>query len=225
MSGTLLIGYSITAHLTFGIRSLDYAYILNSSMTLFQQMIGEIDFDTMDESNHTMALILWVPFMLLFFVIILNMFVAIVMATYLQLRKIKQRETEAVAKLMGEGVAQVKRKWLNLFCCIKPEKEQNSIKQSEPITTKGKSEEKKENVETKYTEQSEELFTSERMVDEIPKEKEEEITPYPKKNSKREEKEMSTTEIFCFNLSQLVNIYRTSIYIYIYMYSFCKGRI
>jgi hypothetical protein len=74
-------------------------------------MCGEIDYEKMYEGERTLAVYIFLPFILLFFMLLLNMFVAIIMSTYLRLRESKQADTEALASLLTEEANHVKQKW------------------------------------------------------------------------------------------------------------------
>ena len=108
---TMMFGYVITSHCLFGYRERSFHTIGESSLKLFEFLLGEIDYDIMKDSNYDMSLVIFIPFMLLFFFILLNMFMAILMSIYGDLRVKKQRDTEAIAALLSQAAGKLRNKW------------------------------------------------------------------------------------------------------------------
>ena len=106
-----MFGYIVTSHCLFGYWAMPFHTLGESALKLVQSMMGEIDYATMKEANTTMSLVIFVPFMLLFFFILLNMFMAIIMSIYGDLRNAKQRDTEAIAELIGQSASKLRKKW------------------------------------------------------------------------------------------------------------------
>jgi hypothetical protein len=99
----------------FGQTSESYAFPSYATMTLFRMVFGEFDYkhleaDTSYKSKLVAALFFF-PFMLVFFFIVMNMFAAIVMRTYDNLRVKRQLVTEAMAMLMHEENEKSRRIW------------------------------------------------------------------------------------------------------------------
>ena len=102
MTFVLLFGYIIMGYCFFGFKEEMFSTLGQAAMTLFLMIMGEVNFAEMDEANPEMSYIFFFPFMILFFLILLNMFLAIVMSTYDQLRKTKQINTEAMAAILAD---------------------------------------------------------------------------------------------------------------------------
>jgi len=122
------------------------------------------------------------------------MFVAIVMSIYGELRKNKQKDTEALAELLKEDTAKYKGKWVNLLCCRMPDEGEGTKKETED--------------EEEEEDEKEEEDEDEEEAEEKKKQKEEDERKKKKEREKLEElmreKKPATKDIFCFNLAQLV---------------------
>ena len=92
----------------------------------------------MYEANSAMAGIIFFPFSIIFFFILLNMFLGIVMSSYEALRSKTQNKTEANARIAEEEGKEWTRKLFNLLLCVVPGTE-------EPDKPKNKNKKKVEN--------------------------------------------------------------------------------
>ena len=118
---TLLLGFVVMAYVIFGTRLEHFRALNIAFMKLFVMMLGSINYYELEEASPTVAPIFFFSYMILFFFIILNMFLAIVMATYAELQKQKGEDTIATAALVKLDAKDYCRKVVNLFLCKQPE--------------------------------------------------------------------------------------------------------
>eukprot|EP00347_Sterkiella_histriomuscorum_P005839 403355073 len=74
-------------------------------MTLFQMMFGKFYYSEMAQANQSVAPLFFIPYILLFYFIIINFFSK------------KQLVTEAMADIVAREANQAKEIWINFFCC------------------------------------------------------------------------------------------------------------
>lgn len=117
---TLLFGFVFMGNLVFGIAMKDYATISESMLTLFIMILGEVDFLNLYNENTDISPIFFIVFNVLFVLILINMFLAIVMATYIDLRKKNYTVTQAKARIIEEDLHKYRTTWLNLIFCKSP---------------------------------------------------------------------------------------------------------
>ena len=89
-------------------------------MALFLKIVGKIQYEEMVDANPDMAPAILFPFAIVFFFILLNMFVAIVMSNYSVLRKSSQKKTEANARIAEEEGKNWSNRLMNLVFCVHP---------------------------------------------------------------------------------------------------------
>ncbi len=82
MMVTMLLGFVIMAYFVFGTKLDPFRSIELALMKLFVMMLGSINYYELEEVSAEIAPIFFFTYMILFFFIILNMFLAIVMATH-----------------------------------------------------------------------------------------------------------------------------------------------
>jgi hypothetical protein len=123
----LLTAFSLMAHLCFGAQTSDFSSLGNSYFSLFLSMMGQINYDVMNAANPSLSDIFLLFFIVLFVFILINMFLAIVMATYTELREENQELLEAKAEILGEQVKDANRKWINFLCCRIDVKSQEEV--------------------------------------------------------------------------------------------------
>lgn len=113
----LLTAFALMGLICFGTQTQHYSSLGDSYFNLFIQMMGQLDYDTINNANPSLSDIYIIFFIVLFVFILINMFLAIVMSTYTELREQNQELLEAKAELLGEQVKQANKKWLNLLLC------------------------------------------------------------------------------------------------------------
>ena len=112
----------------FGYYSYSFAEIGSSAISLFLKIVGKINYQEMVDANSAMAPAILFPFAVIFFFILLNMFVAIVMSNYSILRKKSQLKTEANARIAEEEGKEWSKKILNLVLCLPPNSKDDAEK-------------------------------------------------------------------------------------------------
>ena len=104
----------------FGYYTSTFSSVGSSIMAMFSKIVGKIDYESMYDANPSMAPVILFPFAIIFFFILINMFVAIVMSSYSVLRKGTQLKTEANARIAEEEGAAWTQKLMRLLCCVAP---------------------------------------------------------------------------------------------------------
>ena len=89
-------------------------------------------------ANSSMAGVIFFPYSIIFFFILLNLFLGIVMSSYEALRTKTQNKTEANARIAEEEGKEWTKKLFNLILCVVPgseddEKEQTKAKKKDTI--------------------------------------------------------------------------------------------
>lgn len=78
MLGLILMGFVTMAHIGFGTKIISFCSLENAVMTSFQMVIGNYDYGALDRADEMLALIFFLPFMLIFFFVLMNIFLAII---------------------------------------------------------------------------------------------------------------------------------------------------
>ncbi len=105
----------------FGYYSGSYSAVGTSIMAMFVKIVGKVNYSEMYDANPSMAPMILFPFAIVFFFVLLNMFVAIVMSSYEILRNSTQLKTEANARIAEEEGATWTKKLMNFVFCTAPE--------------------------------------------------------------------------------------------------------
>ena len=116
----LLCGFVFMGHLVFGIQLQDFSSVTQSFISLFIMILGDVDFMKLYKENKDIAPLFFIVFNVLFILILVNMFLAIVMATYIDLRKKNYTVTQAKAKIIEEDIRKVNQAWFDLVFCKSP---------------------------------------------------------------------------------------------------------
>lgn len=111
----LLNAFALAGHLGFGMSSEYFSTVDSSFMTLFEMILGNANMYFFGDVNPELSKIFFLIYMSLFFFILLNMFLAIVIATYTDIRQRNQKLLEAKADLTAKDAKLAKQKWINLI--------------------------------------------------------------------------------------------------------------
>lgn len=99
----LLVGFAFMGNLAFGHSTLEFSTTVKAFSKLFDMALGQEDiYDDMSVANTTIAPIFLVVYLTIFFLVLTNMFLAIVMSTYGDLKKKGQLILEAKAEMIAE---------------------------------------------------------------------------------------------------------------------------
>lgn len=82
MAFNMLMGFVLMAYIVFGADLEDFRNVGQSFIKLFTMLLGSIDYYELEPVAPEVAPIFFFGYLVLFYFIILNMFLAIVMATY-----------------------------------------------------------------------------------------------------------------------------------------------
>jgi hypothetical protein len=78
----VLFGYVVMAYSVFGQNSINFSTLLDSTISLFRMINNNYNYDDMARMNPSFIAFFYVSFMLLFTLLMKNMFIAIVVAHY-----------------------------------------------------------------------------------------------------------------------------------------------
>ncbi len=121
MAFSLLMGFVLMSYIVFGSKIEQFRNIGESFIKLFVMLMGSIDYYELELVSPTVAPIFFFGYMILFFFIILNMFLAIVMATYGFLQEKKGMDTLATTDMVKTDFIDYLKKLSNLLLCRPPE--------------------------------------------------------------------------------------------------------
>ena len=128
----LMTGFALAGYLAFGKDLEAFSTLGSSFLTLFDMILGVVEYDDMKEANEVIAPFFFIVFMALFFFILLNTFLAIVLSTYIELRNRDQLLLQAKATLIKEDSQEFLRTVVNLLLCRIPNTiESDAIKYQE----------------------------------------------------------------------------------------------
>ncbi|ETV98589.1 hypothetical protein H310_08710 [Aphanomyces invadans] len=95
----VFFGYAIMGFLLFGTHSPDYRSLSDSLTACFQMLLGDFNYASLSAANPAMSGLFFFSFMILVFLIVVNMFVAI-LSEYYTLAQAAKRETDAKKKML-----------------------------------------------------------------------------------------------------------------------------
>ncbi|OMJ96348.1 hypothetical protein SteCoe_87 [Stentor coeruleus] len=99
----LLVGFVFMAYLAFGYRLFEFSNIAKTFGKLFDMVLGQEDIkDSMSIVNESFSAIFILVYLTIFFLVLTNMFLAIVMSTYDDLKQKGQLILEAKAEMIAE---------------------------------------------------------------------------------------------------------------------------
>ncbi|CAK4306457.1 unnamed protein product [Aphanomyces euteiches] len=99
----IFFGYSIMGFLLFGAHSSDYRSLSDSLASCFQMLLGAFDYGSLSAANPVMSGVFFFSFMILVFLIVINMFVAILSEYYTLAQAAKRKHDEMTKKLLLHG--------------------------------------------------------------------------------------------------------------------------
>lgn len=87
MLGILFYGYSLAFYAAFSNDIFGFSTLALSGQTLFSAMLGDFNYEEMRRTNRVLAPILFFTFSFIIVMILLNIFIAIIVESYTELRK------------------------------------------------------------------------------------------------------------------------------------------
>ncbi|RHZ27285.1 hypothetical protein DYB26_005286, partial [Aphanomyces astaci] len=100
----VFFGYAIMGFLLFGTHSQDYRSLSDSLTACFQMLLGAFDYSSLAAANPVMSGVFFFSFMILVFLIVVNMFVAI-LSEYYTLAQAAKRESDDKKKRLLHATA------------------------------------------------------------------------------------------------------------------------
>ena len=113
----LFMSFVATCNMLFGYRSSAFSSIPQSTFTCLQMMFGEYFYSTMFNADKEIAAFIFVIFVYIFTFVTLNMYIAIVMRTYIKLWDHKMVVSQAMARIFYKDKKENLRKIFNLLFC------------------------------------------------------------------------------------------------------------
>ena len=107
----ILLGYTMMGNLVLGHYDTNFATIAISFLTCYEMLLGEFDFEQMNLADSQMAPIFFMTFMVLFYLLLLNMFIAIIGAHFDELKPPRDAEHKGFFAKIGEVLRNRCRKW------------------------------------------------------------------------------------------------------------------
>ncbi|RHY30105.1 hypothetical protein DYB32_004605 [Aphanomyces invadans] len=93
----IFFGYAVMGFLLFGTHVREYRSLTGSLASCFQMLLGAFDFTTLSEANPVMSGLFFFSFMIFVFLIVVNMFIAI-LSEYYSIAQDEKRSAEAARK-------------------------------------------------------------------------------------------------------------------------------
>jgi len=82
--------------------------------------MSNFSYGELNKGNKNMSFIFFACFVILFYLVLLNMFLTIVISIYDQLRKKKALDSMARAKILSREQINIFTRWVDLFLCRMP---------------------------------------------------------------------------------------------------------
>lgn len=82
-----MLSYSIAGYALFGIASKSFATILMSFVTNFKILVGKYQYSEIYDSDTSISVLYHVTFLIVFRIGLLNMFISIIVAHYIEFMK------------------------------------------------------------------------------------------------------------------------------------------
>ena len=108
MFSILFAGYAICGYLVFGPYVYDYRSVMDTISTLLRVILGEIDYHELAEANRVFAPFFFASFMILFFFILVNIFLAIILDAWRVESEMRSNRKELKTSLTAAAVQRIK---------------------------------------------------------------------------------------------------------------------
>ena len=117
ISGVLTLALTIICYCLFGPNELRFYSQAEAAMSILQMLFGRDLFPELRRSNAEAAIVFFILYAITFYFVILNVYAAIVMRTYDNLRQKKQLLTEAMADIFAKQAREHTNRVRNFICC------------------------------------------------------------------------------------------------------------
>lgn len=115
----------VACHTLFGEKEITFSKINMAYLTCSQMVFGELQYSKMYKADPKVAAIVFVLFVIFFCFLCLNMYKAIVIEKYNELRMRKLLLSEALAKVQFMELISTIKSWIRLLFCMMPYSNQN----------------------------------------------------------------------------------------------------
>lgn len=120
ISFMLLLSFAVASYQLFGLNTAHFGTLQDCLLTLILMALGVTNLSELLDSHSPLASIFFLLFALLFSFVIVNMFLAVVMTTYTELRRRNQMFIVAKASILGKEAKAMQSRWLNFLLCRRP---------------------------------------------------------------------------------------------------------
>ncbi|CAK4216905.1 unnamed protein product [Aphanomyces euteiches] len=100
----IFFGYAVMGFLLFGNHVREYRSLSGSLASCFQMLLGAFDFDALASANPVMSGMFFFSFMIFVFLIVVNMFIAILSEYYSIAQEAKRKEDETKKHLLDDRI-------------------------------------------------------------------------------------------------------------------------
>ena len=111
----LLFGFVFMGKIAFGMNHENFRNIQGSFNSLFITILSNVGYEELKTANEQLSAVYVIIYCTLFYFILLNMFIAIVISTYIEVKSQNQLMLEAKAKIVGEDAKKFIQNLYNLI--------------------------------------------------------------------------------------------------------------
>ena len=111
----LLFGFVLMGKIAFGMNHENFRTIQGAFNSLFITILSNVGYEDLRSANDQLSAIYVIIYCTLFYFILLNMFIAIVISTYIEVKSQNQLMLEAKAKIVGEDAKKFIQNFYNLI--------------------------------------------------------------------------------------------------------------
>ena len=118
----LLFFFGVAGFQLFGLYHPKFCSLQESMLTLLVMALGKTDLDSLINTRSSFAGVFFIIFAMTFTFVMLNIFLAMLMATFTELRKRNQMFILAKASLLAKEAKSLKERWMNCLFCRRPKR-------------------------------------------------------------------------------------------------------
>ena len=121
MAFTLLFSFSIASYQLFGLTNPHFNTLPDCMLTLVTMALGVTDLESILATHSPLGSLFFIIFCMIFIFVIVNMFLAVVMTTFTELRRRNQMFILAKASLLAKEAKDMQTRWINFLFCRRPQ--------------------------------------------------------------------------------------------------------
>jgi len=109
MCGVIITSFAVSGNMLFGSEIQDYSTLLTTLNTMFRVMLGDFDYEELQTINALFAMVWFILFQVIVFMIMLNVFIAIISESFCEEHSMKrgslQEEVSGLLNAIYKGIA------------------------------------------------------------------------------------------------------------------------